>query len=78
MKKFEVGKSYWTRSPANYDCIFTVQILSRTEKSVTVRYNEQTFTRRVKVDTHDKHEYFMPFGSYSMAPCINAGKVLEA
>lgn len=35
MKKFEIGKEYFDRSACNHDCIFTIKIIKRTEKTVT-------------------------------------------
>ena len=37
MKKFEIGKEYFDRSACNYDCIFTIKIIKRTEKAVLRR-----------------------------------------
>ena len=37
MKKFEIGKEYFDRSACNHDCIFTIKIIKRTEKTVTGR-----------------------------------------
>lgn len=34
MKKFEIGKEYFDRSACNHDCIFTIKIIKRTEKTV--------------------------------------------
>lgn len=36
MKKFEIGKEYFDRSACNHDCIFTIKIIKRTEKTVTL------------------------------------------
>ena len=35
MTKFEVGKTYATRSLGDYDCIHAFKILARTEKTIT-------------------------------------------
>jgi hypothetical protein len=69
--QFQTGKTYSTRSVCNSDCVFTVTIKKRTDKTVTcvVRGEEKTF--RLSKD-HYGSECFMPFGRYSMAPIITA------
>ena len=49
MKKFEIGKEYFDRSACNHDCIFTIKIIKRTEKTVTFERNGKTrrATRRI-------------------------------
>ena len=47
MKKFEIGKEYFDRSACNHDCIFTIKIIKRTEKTVTFERNGKT--RRAKL-----------------------------
>ena len=48
MKKFEIGKEYFDRSACNHDCIFTIKIIKRTEKTVTFERNGKTRTVRVR------------------------------
>ena len=36
MKKFEVGKTYYTRSACDHNCIYRFTVISRTAKMVTV------------------------------------------
>ena len=48
MKKFEIGKEYFDRSACNHDCIFTIKIIKRTEKTVTFERNGKT--RRAKLN----------------------------
>lgn len=68
--KFEVGRTYQTRSACDYDCIFSFTIVRRTEKSVWVEYHGEV-TRR-KINHYDGVETCYPLGTYSMAPCISA------
>jgi hypothetical protein len=67
--KFEVGKTYATRSACDYDSWFRVIIKSRTEKTVVTERG----AKRIRII--DGVETIKPLGSYSMAPCIwaNAG-----
>lgn len=69
--KFEIGKTYITRSVCDYDCIFYFTVISRTEKFVTGQdqYGE-VMRRKVKVDEKGI-EWFLD-GNYSMAPCFVA------
>ena len=39
-KKFEVGRTYATRSVCNSECIFKITIIKRTEKTVTIDEGE--------------------------------------
>lgn len=68
--KFQVGRSYATRSICNYDCIYSFEILARTEKTVTVKVHGKTVRRGLS--TYDGVEQFKPFGTYSMAAVISA------
>ena len=65
MKKFEIGKEYFDRSACNHDCIFTIKIIKRTEKTVTFERNGKT--RRAKLFFDERGEYIIP-ERYSMAP----------
>lgn len=69
MKKFEIGKEYFDRSACNYDCIFTIKIIKRTEKTVT--FERHGKTRRAKLFCDDRGEYIIP-DRYSMAPVFRA------
>jgi len=76
MTKFLVGKTYQTRSICDHDCIFSITILARTDKTVTIADHNGKPVRR-KLGLNDRGaECFMPFGSYSMAPCIQADREL--
>ena len=69
MKKFEIGKEYFDRSACNHDCIFTIKIIKRTEKTVTFERNGKT--RRAKLFFDERGEYIIP-ERYSMAPVFRA------
>jgi len=73
-KKFEIGKTYWTRSVCDHGCIFTVKVIKRTEKTVT--FEEMGSVKRRKIWTYDGEESFSP-ENYSMAPVFRAGRVEE-
>lgn len=71
-KQFETGKTYYTRSICDYECVFSFEILGRSAKTVTVNVNGKTVKRRLRV--YEDVEMFQPFGSYSMAAVISANK----
>ena len=56
MKKFEIGKEYFDRSACNHDCIFTIKIIKRTEKTVTFERNGKT--RRAKLFFDERGELY--------------------
>lgn len=72
MSKFETGKTYSTRSICDSECIFSFEILARTEKTVTVDVHGKRVRRGLFL--YDGVECFMPFGRYSMAATIRASK----
>ncbi|MBU6429696.1 MAG: hypothetical protein KGR26_11835 [Cyanobacteria bacterium REEB65] len=71
MDQFEVGKTYATRSLADYDCIFSFTILGRTDKTVMIEVYGETVRRRIS-RYKGGPEYFRPYGSYSLCPVIYA------
>lgn len=73
MEKFQVGKTYSTRSICDSDCIIAVAIVKRTEKTVTGYFKgEPGPSKTFRVGEHDGAEFIKPWGSYSMCPIINA------
>lgn len=75
MIKFEVGKTYATRSICDHGCIYTIEVIKRTDKTVT--YKEDDTVRRAKIRFIDDYEYIR-VGNYSMAPNFSAkGLVIE-
>lgn len=69
MKKFEAGKTYYSRSICNHECIFTIEVVKRTEKTVTYIYDGRQRRSTIKVD--ENGEYIKP-DNYSMAPVFRA------
>ena len=76
MSKFEPGKTYSTRSICDHDCVISVTIEKRTAKTVTLtkapKGNGQKVFR-LALD-YTGAECFNPWGTYSMAPQIAAGR----
>ena len=73
MTKFETGKTYYTRSVADYDTIVRVTVAKRTDKTIVTAGGD-----RLKIKVWDGIEQVKPWGSYSMAPIVGADRMLEA
>jgi hypothetical protein len=76
MKKFEVGKTYSTRSICDYNCIFSFTVVKRTEKTITLNYRGNEYKVRIRTgsfyDPNNTDEWAYPLGQYSMSPFIEA------
>lgn len=70
---FEVGKRYYCRSICDYNCVWTFEVVSRTDRSVRIReLGGQRPPSTRKIRTWSGAETCLPFGSYSMAPTLSA------
>jgi hypothetical protein len=70
MSKFEAGRTYWTRSVCDHECIYSLTVATRTAKTITT-----TEGKRLRVAIWHDIEQVKPFGSYSMAAIISADRV---
>lgn len=68
--KFEVGKSYATRSMTDYDSWFRVKVIGRTEKTVHLARESYSEKRTCRVRLNGGVETIKPWGDYSMCPVI--------
>lgn len=57
MKKFEIGKEYFDTSACDHNCVFTIKIVKRTDKTVTFERNGKT--RRTKLFSDERGEYII-------------------
>lgn len=71
--RFEVGQQVTARSAGDYDCIWTFTVTKRTKCFVTLT-EDSGEVHRVGVREHDGEEWASPFGTYSMAPVVRAGR----
>jgi hypothetical protein len=78
MKRFEVNKTYQTRSIGNHDCIISATIIKRTDKTITTYDQMENRVRNFKVKIYNNTEYFMPWGNYSMCPSLSADREVIA
>lgn len=70
MIKFEVGKTYATRSVCDHDCMFTIEVIKRTDKTIT--YKEYDTVRRAKIRFNNDNCEYIRIGNYSMSPNFSA------
>lgn len=74
MKKFEIGKEYFTHSICDSGCRFTIKVTGRTEKTVSYIYDGES--RRSKIRFDESCEYIQP-DHYSMAPVFRAEREVQ-
>lgn len=78
MNKFEVGKTYTTRSIGDHDCIISATVVSRTAKTIKcLNKHRELATFRVSIN-YRGDEMFMPWGRGSMMPSLSADDVKAA
>ena len=70
--EFVPGKTYQTRSLGDWDCIYTVKVVARKNKMLTVEVHGKLQKNIAKVV--DGVEQFKPFGNHSMCAVIRANK----
>jgi hypothetical protein len=74
--QFVAGRTYYTRSVCDHNCIITVKVVSRTAKTIRAETSKGLQTLRVS-EYRDRSgldviEQVKPWGSYSMAPIVEA------
>jgi hypothetical protein len=73
MTKFEPGKTYYTTSSCDHNCIYTLEVISRTEKTIrAIVDGRKTKTLRPSPNYRGTAEKVAPHGRYSMAALIDA------
>jgi hypothetical protein len=70
IKKFETSKTYETRSICDHNCIFKMEVIKRTAKTLTIRIQNEI--KRVRIYIYENSESVKPLGNYSMAPIMRA------
>lgn len=78
MKQFETGKTYFCRSIGDYDCIYRMEVISRTVKTLKVKMEGYAETKTLRPSVYDGFEQVKPLGTYSMCPIISAEKMVQA
>jgi hypothetical protein len=70
--KFEIGKTYFTRSICDHDMIITITVASRTAKRI-----KTTEGKTLGVSEYEGIEQVRPWGRYSMCPVIGADRPVK-
>lgn len=73
--KFEVGQTYVMRWVTDSTLRSLYTVLARTAKTVTIESADGKVSQH-RVTVFEGTERVMPFGRYSMAPVLNAERVL--
>ena len=70
--QFTVGTTYYTRSICDHNCIYRIEVVGRTAKTIKVRRGNDAGPRNLRVAIIGGVETVKPYGSHSMAPMIDA------
>jgi hypothetical protein len=70
VQTFQAGKTYATRSICDHNCIIGVTVAKRTAKTITT-----TAGKTLRVSVWQGVEQVKPWGTYSMAPIIDATEI---
>jgi hypothetical protein len=68
-KTIKAGQTLTSRSICDYETIYKLRVISRTEKSALIDYNG--LTRRTKIHTFEGEEFLRP-ENFSMCPIFRA------
>ncbi|MAT87155.1 MAG: hypothetical protein CL532_01195 [Aestuariivita sp.] len=72
---FTTGSTYAMRWVTDADALTPCKVLKRTPKFVTFQI-DGFGVERVGVKVTDGKEFALPLGSYSMAPCVRAERLM--
>lgn len=72
LTRFEPGRTYTCRSVCDHNCIFSYEVVRRTESSVWLKAGGKVTRRAVRVCPYEHHEMCDPQGRYSMSPVLRA------
>lgn len=73
--KFVVGKTYGGKFITDSESVFKRTVVKRTDKMVWIADTQGKIKQR-KIKLHRNVETCDPFGQYSMAPSLDADKVI--
>jgi len=74
MTRFEKGRTYKVNSICNHECVWTFEVIARTEKTITVTDGKEVKKLRIikGLSEMDNRECVYPLGKYSMCPILRA------
>ncbi len=76
-KTFETGQTYYARFISDYDKIIKGTVVKRTPKTINLQLGHGAAAVKRRIKVMDGVEYVMPLGNYSMAPMMEADKVIK-
>lgn len=74
---FKVGRTYYARSACDYECIYSWEVVKRTDKTIWIQDKRGSDLRARRISTIEGVETIMPSGTYSMAPMLRADRFEE-
>jgi hypothetical protein len=69
--RFQPGITYYCRSICDHNCIYTVKVLSRTEKTIKALV-DGTKAKTLRIAIYRDVEQVKPHGTYSMCAIVGA------
>lgn len=73
--RFEPGLRYHQRSIGDHTLFTTLDVVSRTPRTIIAIVDNEGEARRFRVDAYHGVEYVAPFGRYSMATIVGADRL---
>jgi hypothetical protein len=73
LQTFQAGKTYSTRSACDHNCVVSITVARRTAKTLFTSEG-----KRLGIGVYEGREFVKPWGSYSMAPVVDASDVEAA
>jgi hypothetical protein len=70
LKTIAAGQTLTARSIGDYECIFSCEVVKRSNTFATVKIGKEE--KRCKIHVYDGYEYIYALGQYSMAPMFKA------
>lgn len=74
MKKFEIGKTYTNSSICDHNSFTTIEVISRTEKTIKAIIDGKEIKTFRPYEFEGK-EQIKPYGNYSMCMVISADHI---
>ena len=76
MTKFEIGKQYSMRSVCDHNCVWTYEVVGRTDQTVKLRDIDSDKVQSCRISKKRSElwgaEVVLPLGQYSMCPVLHA------
>lgn len=70
--QFQAGKTYYTRSVCDRNCIYSIRVIKRTAKTITVKQALHPEKKLLRPYIYNGVEQVKPHGSYSLCAVIGA------